>query len=365
MNITVFGIEDADLSARIAEAATRRGLHLSTLDDRSLLASAPSSDQDDWEILVIGPNGSSLQALAAEVNAALERHPIGAVVAFDPTDNDRVRADCMQAGALDVLGPACGTESIGLILERAVRSCERYERHLDTEKLQVITQLTAGINHEINNPLTGLLGTAELMLLENDELTDKHRKDIQTIITQARRIQAIATRLRHLDRLRTTPYDDKTSMIDLSESSADDELEIQKIEEAAQTHPGLPRVLVVDDNRLIHDLIEGHLGGRINFDHAISSCDALSELQYGDYDLALMDAAMPDMDGLELFRAARRMKPQLRVLMMGKPELRSHLGKALEEGALGFLRKPLKFDELEKTLWGAIKDRMQSGDSAQ
>lgn len=77
-----------------------------------------------------------------------------------------------------------------------------------------IGEATVGLQHEINNPLTGLLGTAELMLLDMQEAGQK-TDDIRVIIEQGRRIGALVKRLGELRDPRSVHYVGGKRMTDL------------------------------------------------------------------------------------------------------------------------------------------------------
>ena len=66
------------------------------------------------------------------------------------------------------------------------------------EKLEEVADLVARIRHEINNPLTGVLGQAQLLLRE--DLSDRARKRAQTIEELAIRIRDIVAQLREVQR---------------------------------------------------------------------------------------------------------------------------------------------------------------------
>jgi signal transduction histidine kinase len=61
-------------------------------------------------------------------------------------------------------------------------------------KLIDAATLVARVRHEINNPLAGLLGQAQLLLRE--ELSDKARGRVQIIEELAKRIEKIGSELR-------------------------------------------------------------------------------------------------------------------------------------------------------------------------
>lgn len=65
-------------------------------------------------------------------------------------------------------------------------------------QLEDIAQMVARVRHEINNPLTGVLGQAQLLLRE--DLSDRARKRVETIEGMAIRLRDIAAELRQVQR---------------------------------------------------------------------------------------------------------------------------------------------------------------------
>jgi len=71
-----------------------------------------------------------------------------------------------------------------------------------SEQLASVGRLAAGVAHEINNPLTGVLGFAEL-LRESPHLDEQERQDLEVIIRETKRAREIVRGL--LDYARETP----------------------------------------------------------------------------------------------------------------------------------------------------------------
>ena len=65
-------------------------------------------------------------------------------------------------------------------------------------KLDEVADLITRVRHEINNPLTGVLGQAQLLLRE--DLSERARKRAETIEEMAIRIRDIVAQLRQVQK---------------------------------------------------------------------------------------------------------------------------------------------------------------------
>lgn len=65
-------------------------------------------------------------------------------------------------------------------------------------QIEEIADLVATVRHEINNPLTGVIGQAQLLLRE--ELSETARRRVETIEQLASRIRDTVARLREVQR---------------------------------------------------------------------------------------------------------------------------------------------------------------------
>ncbi len=89
---------------------------------------------------------------------------------------------------------ASQTAGLGLVLLRD-NTDERlmHERLLQSEKMASVGQLVSGVAHELNNPLTGVMGFAQLLL--GRDLEESMRSQIQTIYGEAERAAKIVQNL--------------------------------------------------------------------------------------------------------------------------------------------------------------------------
>ena len=106
---------------------------------------------------------------------------------------------------------------------------------------------------------------------------------------------------------------------------------------------GRPRVLVVDDEASVRDLLSKTLAlAEYDVDIAPDGRTALERLRIIPYDLLITDLKMPGVDGLTVIREARRLKPDIPVIIVTGFSTEASAIEAVNLGVSGYLTKPFR-----------------------
>ncbi|NPA95806.1 MAG: response regulator [Thermodesulfobacteria bacterium] len=123
----------------------------------------------------------------------------------------------------------------------------------------------------------------------------------------------------------------------------------------------LLRILIAEDEKNIGDL----LGELLNQDDreitlVQNGLEALEKLKEQRYDLLITDLMMPEIDGMEVLHQAKKLHPDIMVIIItGYASLETAI-QAVKEGAYDYLRKPFRLEELKISVDNACeKIRLQ------
>ena len=92
-------------------------------------------------------------------------------------------------------------------------------------KTEAIIETAVTLNHEIGNPLTAVLGNAQLLLVNRDSLDSKTLRMLEAIEAAALRIKEVTGRLLKIVEPAETEYTPGVKMVDIEKSSIDQEKE--------------------------------------------------------------------------------------------------------------------------------------------
>lgn len=114
-------------------------------------------------------------------------------------------------------------------------------------------------------------------------------------------------------------------------------------------------VFIVDNNRLLREGLVSMLAEQEDLvvGAAASGRRALEQIKELRPEVALIDIGMPGKDGIEVTQALHQNLPEVKVIILGMPDLTDEIMACIEAGAAGYVLKEASFDYLVETIRSA------------
>ena len=113
-------------------------------------------------------------------------------------------------------------------------------------------------------------------------------------------------------------------------------------------------LLIVDDDpsmvRLLTRVVERQLGDKMSICGLSDASEALAWLERNCCDILVSDIDMPEVDGLQMLRYAKRRNAWTQVIFITAHTTWEKLTEAVEFGASDYLLKPIDHDDLVSLL---------------
>src|SRR5512138_137481 len=112
-------------------------------------------------------------------------------------------------------------------------------------------------------------------------------------------------------------------------------------------------ILLVDDHEVVRQGLRAYLSAQPGLEvvaEAASGEEAVRLAAELVPDVALMDLLMPGMDGIEATRRLKKVSPRTQVVVLTSYHEDEHIFPALRAGAISYLLKSVKMDELAEAL---------------
>ena len=119
---------------------------------------------------------------------------------------------------------------------------------------------------------------------------------------------------------------------------------------------GPVRLLLVDDEIGYLDVLSKRLTRRgYKVTTASSGTEAIRALRQWEFDLAVVDLKMEDMDGIEVLKVFKKMDPSLTVIMLTGHGSERAAREGISQGAFDYLIKPVGLERLIETMEAGLK----------
>lgn len=113
------------------------------------------------------------------------------------------------------------------------------------------------------------------------------------------------------------------------------------------------KALIVDDSKVVRSVSSSILKEiGIDYDEAEDGTQALEKVRGGKYDFILLDWNMPNMGGMDFFRAAKELEDfsNTKVIFCTTESESDKITSALQEGASEYIMKPFSKEIVEDKL---------------
>lgn len=125
---------------------------------------------------------------------------------------------------------------------------------------------------------------------------------------------------------------------------------------------GINILLVDDEIEFVETLSKRLVKRGFNVLFVTTASDAVEKIKTMQFDVAIVDVRMPEMDGIALLGEIKRMKPLMEVLLLtGYASVQSGI-EGMKKGAFDYIMKPADIDELVKKIRDAYERKKQQED---
>jgi DNA-binding NtrC family response regulator len=118
------------------------------------------------------------------------------------------------------------------------------------------------------------------------------------------------------------------------------------------------RLILIDDEVGFTTVMAKRLARRgLDVTSAFSGSEAIQAMRKAEYDVAVLDLKMEDMDGIEVLKIFKKMDPGMPVIMLTGHGSEKSANEGMEYGAYDYLFKPYEFEELLEKIHAAAGGR--------
>lgn len=153
--------------------------------------------------------GSRIETMVAPSHRGMLRNAIESVLEGKVVNNlelalvrDRQSIGSFSVNLSPMRSPSGEVNSLVAVMTDITDVAMLRAKLMHTEKMAAVGQLVSGVAHEVNNPLTAIMGFADL-LIDSPELSIEAKEDLRVIVHEAQRTREIVRNL--LSFARQTP----------------------------------------------------------------------------------------------------------------------------------------------------------------
>ncbi len=206
---------------------------------------------------------------------------------------------------------------------------------IEEERLKVLLQMAGATAHELNQPLTSLLGLTELLRTDEDE-PDKMAEHVERITEAGKQIDVALKKIHTIHRI------DHRAHGEISIPTLDQNIRLLHVEDSNQ------------DFERIHSVVKNYR--RIHLSRARSLEEGMERLHLEPYDLIILDYLLPDGNGLDWLTKIEKEGFEIPVVFVTGKGDEVIASQAIQAGAYDYLPKHLVNEaSLSRTITNALE----------
>ncbi len=190
---------------------------------------------------------------------------------------------------------------------------------IEEERLKVLLQMAGATAHEINQPLTVLLGNIELMKT-GGTIPSELSGYLSEVEDAARKISGIVSKVQNIPHYDTRPYAGDVSIINF-----DHDVNVLSIEDEDDDYETIASCLKNVD--------------RIRLHRVTGMARAVKYLKHVTPDVVLLDYSLPDGNGIDFLRMMNRDDRDIPVIVITGQGDETIASRAIQEGAFDYFAK--------------------------
>jgi len=121
-------------------------------------------------------------------------------------------------------------------------------------------------------------------------------------------------------------------------------------------HSNAIRLLLVDDEVGFAEVVSKRLRKRgMHVKTVFTGSNAIKAIRKQDFDVAILDLKMEDMDGIEVLKIFKKAYPEMAVIMLTGHGSETAAKEGLKHGAFDYLTKPCDLEDLVEKIQQAMQ----------
>jgi DNA-binding NtrC family response regulator len=249
----------------------------------------------------------------------------------------------VRLGAADYLLKPINVEELKLRVKNTLDRIELERKLKEAQRNLTYSATIATANHEINQPLTVIISAIDMIKMELEKMDVKNDRLFNYLDLLTKSSLRIANLLRKLREISSPKIQEIPLGMNMIDIDMDENL--RNIQDRY--------VLVIEDEENLRQIIQEILdSASFKVILAATAREGIDLFRIDKHliETVMLDFNLPDSNGLKVLEELQKIDPNVKVLLTSGFDVDKSINKALEKGALDFIRKPFNRQQILSAL---------------